>query len=786
MHDLQACIACLRTDVKIFHMSSNHIREDYNLVSGLKTCSGEGLPEYMCMECLALVKGMKSFRDKCHRSHFLLHEILKKNKQITLQVLNEINLQALNITPKLSYLSSSSRKKYEKIKFKWKKDNRSYVQPIQANVLLHSTVDNEINPYIEIEVPECKLPPVFNIEDENINNEIDVSVETDPKNNEDYDYVDNEIEDDIEIEKEENDVDGSNLDVEYAVLVPMTKNEAAAVIDIFKTYGQTGKHECDICGLKFHNKNRLDQHRRMHDTHINGNFSCDLCHYYYKTKFLLDTHITDKHMYKYICRKCPEVTYNRKTAKQHYILSHMDKADKTFEDWYDTRPSWLKKRSLNGRRPKKTNKHKKNVFTREGFEFLKYSPISHNEQYSLVLERKNSKNYVESMYKCELCYKGFREEKTYEKHMQKHDPSISGKYQCDLCKIHCAHPRKMYKHMIQTHLYKFTCTLCTFVTTNRPQAKLHYLWHKDVTYPCPHCDKVFKKMSTQLTHIRIKHPSLFICNLCGHSFVSEAGLICHKRITHQDEGKDEDDMKTDAALFCALCNVQFKDEVAYTTHLGSSGNHAESNLSVSKTMANKNKKVRAARNRRTRRQFPEVLNNGIVTETNCEICDKLLLSDVQARRHYETDHPGAEFRKRFMCDICGHTTRQYSNLLTHMRTHTREKPFACPHCERRFSMPSNRDRHIVVHTGEKPHECPHCFRRFSQRTAMKLHVQTVHLKIPYAPWNKNNRRRRQKDETETASTILTTMVPAKLPTLTKMPIVTETHDYLNAYISYNE
>lgn len=52
-------------------------------------------------------------------------------------------------------------------------------------------------------------------------------------------------------------------------------------------------------------------------------------------------------------------------------------------------------------------------------------PVSQEDQYRLVRDRQQSKNYIESPFKCELCYKGFRERVTYDKHMKKHDPVCS-------------------------------------------------------------------------------------------------------------------------------------------------------------------------------------------------------------------------------------------------------------------------------------------------------------------------------------------------------------------------
>ncbi|KAL4708579.1 hypothetical protein ACJJTC_014187 [Scirpophaga incertulas] len=165
-------------------------------------------------------------------------------------------------------------------------------------------------------------------------------------------------------------------------------------------------------------------------------------------------------------------------------------------------------------------------------------------------------------------------------------------------------------------------------------------------------------------------------------------------------------------------------------------------------------------------------------------CSALLINDIQGRKHYETEHPGEEYvrLKRYMCDICGHITKQYANLMAHMRTHTNEKPFECPLCDRRFSMPSNRDRHLVVHTGEKRFECQHCNRRFTQSSALKLHIQTVHLKIPYAPWDKKNRKRRKLAEGTVAPAATTATC---VPQVSQKILIDNQGDYLNAYITYN-
>ncbi|CAG9794782.1 unnamed protein product [Diatraea saccharalis] len=822
MRVMKACLICLTTDSKMYNMDKQQLRQQYNLLTGLQIKKGNGMPEYLCFQCISYVMKFVKFRDKCHRAYFVLQELLHKEKEVKMNRLNTVDCDLINITPSLSYLDIN-KAHYEEIKFQWFKDNRSvYLTKDIIPIVTYTTLSKdqnfeEINPNDNVKV----LQSEEDIKEEHIA-EVDFNVTlSDPCNdetnivckqtsssfnadntqisvdNDNYMDSDNEVTNQNVAHNNENnsnkshdqEPDGDVLETEYATMHPISKNEAQAAVEILKLLS-VGRFKCHMCNKPYNNENRLKIHMRMHNPHVSGTYCCELCNYYYKSSFLLKTHMTEKHMYKYLCKKCSEVSFDRTSAKQHYIWTHMHKRDKTKEEWKESRPKWLSNKGgarLKGicairssRKPTKLPE-----------DFLVYSPVSQEEQYSLVQERKNTRNYIEARYKCELCFRGYREEVTFKKHMRKHDPACSGNAQCDMCKLYFKDARKMYRHMNITHLYKYTCQMCSFVCYNKSQAHMHYKWHKNVTYSCPHCSKVFKKASTRLTHIRIKHPSSFICNLCGHSFVSDSGLYCHKQISHTaEEVKDSSQiaLDTNSSLYCAECNMLFMNQTAYDTHLGSSKKHVLMNYSIKTSQREKSRGVRESVNcekraaGRPRRAggTSEILNNGVATSTNCEICNKFLVNDVQARKHYESEHPGAEFLKRYMCDVCGHTTKQYANLMVHMRTHTNEKPYECPQCDRRFSMPSNRDRHLVVHTGEKRYQCQHCHRRFTQSSAVKLHIQTVHLKIPYAPWDKKNRKRRKELEGTSAP------VSAVDSSIQPQQKIILDQDYLNAYINYND
>lgn len=845
MLELKACAVCFSTKLKLFNMDSGHLRRDFNTVSGLQTYKGNGMPGYLCGLCCGYVAHFLKFRGKCQRANFTLQEILSRNKEVKEFHLEHLNQQIIGIGPTLSYINPC-RTHYEEVKFQWVKHNRiSVLKNDEISVIHYNTLSNENIFEFKSQTYTDNDNKKNIVKVESVN---DASMEFDFGNDEilldqheDNQEQDNCFNDDVIMSDDDNkdenfadisktscklsnkvnkdNADGSNLDEEYANVYPISKKEAKAAVEVYKMFS-TGKYRCEICNKAYYNENRLKIHLRMHDKHVNGPFVCDLCLYYYKTQFLLKTHMTEKHMYKYVCRKCPEVSFDRTSAKQHYIWMHLQKGRKKDANWYDSRPSWLHNKGGKKIKGVVTLRPVKKI-TKLPEDYLIYSPVTQEEQYKLVEDRRKTRNYITSKYRCEYCFRGFRETATYSKHMRKHDPAYAGKFQCDMCKLYFRDARKMYKHMNITHLFKFSCQMCRYVCYNKGQAQMHYKWHKNVTYECPHCKQEFKKASTRLTHIRIKHPSTYICNLCGHSFVSESGLYCHKKIAHSREeialsertfgagasgtevdgvgagvgevhmGQDGIEVevsgtKTEAAgsesRYCADCDVRFLSAAAYVTHLGSSSKHTSTNRSIKSRRMVKSGR-RPGRPSGSRKS--EIHNIGLPTATNCEVCGKFLANDVQARKHYESEHPGADYLKRYMCDVCGHTTRQYANLMVHMRTHTHEKPYECPHCDRRFSMPSNRDRHLVVHTGEKRYQCQHCNRRFTQSSAVKLHIQTVHLKIPYAPWDKKNRKRRKELEgTSAPVSTVSTVTAACLQPPPKL-LIDNQGDYLNAYITYN-
>ncbi|XP_053522946.1 histone-lysine N-methyltransferase PRDM9-like [Artibeus jamaicensis] len=87
--------------------------------------------------------------------------------------------------------------------------------------------------------------------------------------------------------------------------------------------------------------------------------------------------------------------------------------------------------------------------------------------------------------------------------------------------------------------------------------------------------------------------------------------------------------------------------------------------------------------------------------------------------------------KPYVCSECGRGFTRKSHLVTHQRTHSGEKPYVCSECGRGFTQQSHLVRHQRTHSGEKPYVCGECGRGFACKSGLITHQKTHSGEKPY-------------------------------------------------------
>ncbi|XP_058015538.1 PR domain zinc finger protein 12 [Ahaetulla prasina] len=109
------------------------------------------------------------------------------------------------------------------------------------------------------------------------------------------------------------------------------------------------------------------------------------------------------------------------------------------------------------------------------------------------------------------------------------------------------------------------------------------------------------------------------------------------------------------------------------------------------------------------------------------------LEEEQKKNKHEDFHlveGGVNTVGRMRCVICHRGFNSRSNLRSHMRIHTLDKPFICRFCNRRFSQSSTLRNHVRLHTGERPYKCQVCQSAYSQLAGLRAHQKSARHRPP--------------------------------------------------------
>lgn len=244
----------------------------------------------------------------------------------------------------------------------------------------------------------------------------------------------------------------------------------------------------------------------------------------------------------------------------------------------------------------------------------------------------------------------------------------------------------------------------------------------ETPFKCRFCDKCHSLLLEYVNHVKIKHAQDYQSGV-GVTETNESLIGC---------------VATTADLYKININ---QNSFAKKNRCNCSKLGKWMNATTKATDEKVNKKFGNGKSIPTARRKRDTIKYN----THCDICNKDFTSVKNLDIHQKEVH-------NFPCQKCFKMFSTSQKLLNHtcnfrnnerelkcsclqkfstfekFKLHIGSKPFSCCECLMKFNNITNLIRHIRTHTKQKPYVCKDCGRAFSQSTNLKNHA-SVHLGI---------------------------------------------------------
>ncbi|XP_069364298.1 zinc finger protein 846-like isoform X2 [Maniola hyperantus] len=751
-HSEKFCMICLDSseECKLYPVNKCNLDLEYQHLTGISLQDELHFEPQFCTECAQGLSNCSKFRNKSLRAYHLLLGLIEKHGMISMEIIKTIdrtgNKLASNIAKKL-YPPNHYDFHLTEIKDNHNaQENKLNIKEIKCEFeLLDNDIYDDVNNISEDANDEHNIHAVKNFKNEMDSTDCDIDIDID--DDDDTNYINHDMgtlasKPHIKKERKSN---KPQLTIKNKTYVNTVKDSKVPIrvkntANAFKNY-----MDCDI------------------DIDIDDHYDTDYI------KCDMETLASEQHIKKEIKSNNTQLTVNNDNERKTNLRKRKVLVKESEKQIHPRKLIRVKKepvkkiinegtqRKITRKKTRHSNR-KKFVSSRKlNLKLFQEIALTQEQQKAEFMKRKESDSYKCSLFKCTMCYSGFRRSETYNAHIVKHTDKF-GLIECEMCRIRYKSERFKKKHFSYNHRFIYKCTECLYVCNNRNSAILHQRWHDGKIYKCTHCDQEFTKYSSRMSHLRIKHPSDSVCALCGFSFIGEKGLQSHMDRAHRfDETQDL------AGPLCEPCNIRFASEEAYLQHMQVSPKHAsvgqlKTNCpyqgkmpkgdDVSIDCEQCGMKLQGARKYamhfrkehpdKTRAQRP-LARCKLAAKVMCDQCGKVFLSPSFLRQHMQV-HTGV---KLYKCEIChkGFTTALSRRL--HVNGHTAKASFPCHVCHKTFTYESNQKRHMLSHQATRPlHKCDICDKTFTGRIGRDQHVSHVHMNVPRP---KRNRRDRQPD-----------------------------------------
>ncbi|XP_026325468.1 zinc finger protein 23-like [Hyposmocoma kahamanoa] len=565
-------------------------------LAGINVTESDGLPQWLCYECSALLIKAVRFKHKLIRAHTLLNEYLNRCAPFPIDAqdveLSKYSTPPLSATTTLSFdVAGKARIGYHRV-LQHKKQ------------ILKTELDGILLPAPVHDVPFVSAANDVSKVEENVKTELDFSDYEDNITLEEYrsnvklteEEVSKITEDDLaqllqeseSLELTEKNGDGDKkkrrgrkkedkvkkrktrdvrkeepvekkssirkpieLDPTKIRVVTLNPEEQVKQREEESKANLKFPYQCNFCFKGFNFEAKLQNHMGKHSP-SRGQFECKLCRMYLPTSYSYSVHSLI-HTRRYECLQCGRRMIDRASILDHYKSQH-----EGIMTVYTCHICGKVSNNSKTHRGHMRNHHSgdRPKCDQCGKSFVNKDSLSEHLQI-----HEGIKNYS-----CWVCGARFRTRAQIKHHQLKH--TDAKEFYCVECdtRFKSAHSlrqhlQKSLKHKDKQSL-KFCCSRCDkrFDTEARLQHHVNVQHEGIRSHRCPHCTATLATRSSLQKHVHSVHrghrpPPRHVCDTCGKAFRGKSVLTNHVR-THTGEKPFE----------CSTCGRKFTQRTALRTH----------------------------------------------------------------------------------------------------------------------------------------------------------------------------------------------------------------------------
>ncbi|KAJ0184392.1 hypothetical protein K1T71_000815 [Dendrolimus kikuchii] len=552
-NEVLICRGCLSADGKLFSTNTKRLSLDYSVLIGFQIQEHDGLPQYFCYMCSALLRKFIRFRDKCLNSKHLLEDIqsnrvlkskLKEfihsnsyyqytntqtyeyqpDKDNETEVLFENKDSIKTTIPNVKFkeeidVSTDIRIKNEDTNFSqnsdlYDSDEQSVVNKYSTSSISNATNEiKSIKDNIESDTSDNQALVTFKSNDKpntskkrNTKVQLDVYTKKNLVRNFALDNVNSECtkvsqKEEKRFESKDNLANFENM-YNVDVVVLSKEEQMKAVLDRKKGISYLhSPYKCDLCFKGFMDVDNLTKHCMSQHDSSRGLVVCEFCKFRYKDQRSLNQHLK-KHRLKFACRQCKYVSRTTFNAKEHHKMHSGQKHEcKQCGKSYEKMSSHLSHMRIH---------HPSDMV------WCEYCGESFIGDFGLNAHKKRAHRNLKLPPNaiCELCNTNFMNIEALNKHKDRQTKGF-----CDISCVHCGSGfearLELRDHLLEVH---------------RSRKK----------YSCEKCSKTFSKETLYSAHYRRMHADStqidrsdkmanWICEVCGKRMPTKCLLVYHQR-----------------------------------------------------------------------------------------------------------------------------------------------------------------------------------------------------------------------------------------------------------------